>query len=203
MNNITEFIDSGILESYVMGIATAEEVSEVELMLTKSDEVRKEIDEIAEALERYAELHGETPNVTVRPFVLATIDYSERMKNGERPSEPPSLHDGSKPVDYEEWLNRPEMSLPEDFKDLHARIIGYTPQILTAIVWIKDMAPTETHDNEFEKFLIVEGSCNIIIGDEVHQLAAGDFLSIPLYKDHFVHVTSPIPCKVILQRVAA
>ena len=65
------------------------------------------------------------------------------------------------------------------------------------------MAPEEIHTNEFERFLIVEGSCDIQIGETVHQLQAGDFLSIPLFENHFVTVTSSIPCKVILQRVAA
>jgi hypothetical protein len=34
-------------------------------------------------------------------------------------------------------------------------------------------------------------------------LKAGDVLIIPLYKTHFVEVTSDIPCKLILQRAAA
>jgi mannose-6-phosphate isomerase-like protein (cupin superfamily) len=54
-----------------------------------------------------------------------------------------------------------------------------------------------------EHFLIVEGTCDITIGDKVHHLVPGDYLSIPLYIDHDVKVTSITPCKVILQRVAA
>ena len=95
------------------------------------------------------------------------------------------------------------MSTPPDLKDIHARIIGNTAEVTTAIVWIKDMAPPETHTNEIEKFLIVEGSCEIIVEKEVYQLVSGDFFAIPLYKSHMVKVTSDIPCKIILQRVAA
>ena len=95
------------------------------------------------------------------------------------------------------------MILPDNFKDFHAKIIGYTPEMVTAIVWIRNMAPHEVHDDEFEKFLILEGTCDITIGDKVHKMASGDSLSIPLHIDHFVTVTSDIPCKAILQRIAA
>ena len=73
----------------------------------------------------------------------------------------------------------------------------------TAIVWIKEYAPQEVHDHEFEKFLVVEGSCNIIVEDKIHTLIPGDYFAIPLHKKHLVEVTSIIPCKVILQRIAA
>jgi mannose-6-phosphate isomerase-like protein (cupin superfamily) len=203
MKNLETYYDSGILESYVMGWATPQEAKEVEDMAAAHIEVRKKINEINETLEEYALAHAIEPDVTVKPFLMATIDYTERMKNGEQPSLPPGLHEASQISDYAAWLNRDDMVLPDDFKDLYAKIIGYTPSSLTAIVWIKDLAPQEVHHDEFEKFLIVEGTCTITIGDEVHNLVPGNFLSIPLYKNHTVTVTSLIPCKIILQRIAA
>ena len=203
MKNIKKYIESGILEAYVMGTTSPVESSEVEQLIAEFHEIREEIQAISEALKNYAQAHAIAPDPTIRPFLMATIDFTERMKKGEQPASPPLLHEGSKVSDYNEWLNRQDMILPEDFTDMHAKIIGYTPTAITAIVWIKDMAPQEVHEHEFEKFLVVEGTCNITIGGDVHQLVAGDFLSIPLYKNHDVKVTSAIPCKVILQRVAA
>ena len=201
--NTREYIDSGILEAYVMGATTMEETLEVEKMARGNYEVMEEIESIRDAIETYALEHAMQPDVTIRPFLMATIDYTERLKKGEPAASPPLLNKGSKTSDYTEWLKRDDLQLPEDFSDLHARIIGYTPQALTAIVWINKMAPQEVHDHEHERFLIVEGSCNITIDQEVHQLIPGDYLAIPLYKNHHVTVTSDIPCKVILQRVAA
>ena len=43
----------------------------------------------------------------------------------------------------------------------------------------------------------------ITIENEVHYLKTGDYLQIPLNVGHNLVVTSSIPCKVILQRVAA
>lgn len=203
MNIFREYFESRILESYVMGSATPQETKEVEEMAAVHFEIRKKIDEINEALEEYAFAHAIAPNATVKPFLMATIDYTERIKKGELPSLPTVLHEGSQITDYAAWLNRDDMLLPAGFKDLYAKIIGHTPEAITAIVWIKYFAPQEVHHNEFEKFLIVEGTCTITIEEEVHQLVAGNFLSIPLHKNHSVKVTSDIPCKIILQRIAA
>jgi mannose-6-phosphate isomerase-like protein (cupin superfamily) len=203
MKNSEQYINSGILESYVLGLTGPKETSEIEQLASQSADIRKRIDEISEALEEYAMANAISPDPTIKPFVFAIIDYTERMEAGEQPSEPPVLNEASRISDYADWLNKPGMSLPQDFNDLYAKIIGYTPKVLTAIVWINDMAPQEVHHDELEKFLIVEGECDIVIGEEVHHLVPGNYLSIPLHKNHRVQVTSSIPCKVILQRVAA
>ncbi len=203
MTNIAEYIQSGILESYVFGNTNAQETAEVEEMALKFEEVRRKIDEISMTLEKYAFDTAVKPAETVKVFLMATIDYSERLKNGEVPTAPPLLHEGSKISDYSPWLDRDDMVLPKDFQSLYAKIIGYTPEVTTAIVWIKETAPQELHDDEYEKFIVVEGTCLITIEESTHELQRGDFLSIPLYKNHSVKVTSDIPCKVILQRIAA
>ncbi len=197
-----EYIDSGILEQYVLGVTTPEESREVELIAANHPAIQYEIDAIYLALETYAMENAIAPNPILKPFLLATIDYSDRLKSGESVTEPPILNKKSIIEDYAVWLNRNDMISP-DMDDVYAKIIGYTPTVVTAIVWIKSYAPHEVHDHEFEKFLIIEGTCEIIIGDEVNKLIAGDYFEIPLHKNHFVKVTSIIPCKVILQRIAA
>ena len=198
-----EFIESGILESYVLGAATEAEISEVEEMATIHENVRKEIDEISQFFEKYAEENAMEPDPTIRPFFLATVDYIERMNAGEIVSNPPLLSASSTIEDYKIWLDRADMILPDDAADVYAKIIGNAPEAITAIVWLKDLAPQEAHKAEYERFLIVEGSCEITISDNVYALKTGDFLEIPLFQNHHVTVTSIIPCKVVLQRVAA
>ncbi len=203
MSNVSAFIESGILEMYVLGHTSPEETSEVEEMAAVHEEVRAEIDEISRTLEQYAAAHAVEPDITVKPFLMATIDFIERMKKGEEPSFPPILHMGSRVSDYAPWLNRKDLEPTEPLIDIHAAIIGHTPEVTTAIVWLKDGAPPETHTGELEKFLIVEGTCDITIGRDVHKMKAGDVLIIPLHVSHHVTVTSGYPCKIILQRVAA
>ena len=197
-----DYINSGILEQYVLGHTSPLETKEIEMMAAADAEIRQEIESIAFALENYALENGMAPNTVIKPFLLAMIDYTERIKNGEPVTEPPQLHEKSTIKDFEVWLNRADM-VPNEGADLFAKIIGYSAQATTAIVWIKDYAPQEVHDHEYEKFLIVEGTCNIIVGEAVNALVAGDYFAIPLHKTHLVQVTSSIPCKVILQRIAA
>lgn len=203
MNTVSAYIESGILELYVLGMVSAEEMLEVETMAAAHPEIQKELEEISKALEVYAGAHAVAPHPAIKPLLLATIDYSERMKAGEAASFPPILNENSRVEDYSEWINRKDMVLAPDFEDMFAKIIGYTTEATTAIVWIKSMAPHEVHHDEYEKFLILEGTCDIIIGEKTHQLVAGDYLQIPLHEGHRVKVTFSIPCKVILQRIAA
>jgi mannose-6-phosphate isomerase-like protein (cupin superfamily) len=165
--------------------------------------VREEIENICTTMEDYGKQNALTPDPTIKPFLFAFIDYTQRLKNGEQASFPPVLNENSRISDYNLWIDRNDIKLPENFKDFHAQIIGYTPEMTTAIIWIKDMAPQEVHKHEYEKFLILEGTCDISIEDKVYNLKAGDYLSIPLYKNHDVKITSLIPCKAILQRIAA
>ena len=201
MNSIHDYIGSGILELYVSGIATVEEAAMVEQLSLIHPEIAEEIEKISGTLKAYAQQHSVEPDPTIKPFLMAAIDYGERIKNGEPVSFPPVLHENAAIADYGQWLS--DNPAPAELPDLYATIIGHSPEMITAIVWIKKMAPQEVHHDEIERFLIVEGACDIIIEDEVHQLTAGNMLSIPLHKAHVLKVTSPIPCKVILQRIAA
>lgn len=197
-----QFIDSGILEQYVFGTASSAELEEVEKMAAADPAIRQEIEIICETLEKQAMANAIEPSQAVRVFLMAAINYEERIKNGEPVINPPLLHRESAIEEYADWLNRDDMVF-SGTENLFAKIIGYTPEVVTAIVWIKENTPEEIHNNEYERFLIVEGSCDIFVGDEINHLVAGDYFAIPLYKQHTVKVTSAIPCKVILQRMAA
>ena len=203
MKTRQDYIDSGILELYVLGETTLEESSQIARLAAADPLLQKEITEIELAFEKYSTAHSVEPDPLIRPFLLATIDFAERVRNGEKPSVTPVLTRNSKIADYAEWLNREDMTLPEDFNAIYAKILSHTAELTCAIVWIKDMAPQEVHDREFEKFLIVEGSCDITIEGNVFHLGAADYLTIPLHEKHHVTVTSEIPCKVILQRIAS
>jgi len=203
MTSLKDYIASGKLEAYVLGICSEEDSREVAEMAEAYDDVRKAIDELTDVLEQYGRAHAVTPDPTIRPFVMATIDYMERLADGEVPVAPPELHQGSRISDYNEWIMRPDMELPADFNDFYAKIISATPERTTAIAWLRYGAPEEVHSRELEKLLILEGSCNVIMDDTVHAFNPGNVIEIPLHVPHTIIVTSSLPCKVILERKAA
>src|SRR6478609_1283348 len=98
--NIKEYIDSGVLELYVMGMLEPEECTEVEQMIAIHPEVREEVEQITIALKAYAEEEAAAPHAAIKPLLMATIDYSERLQAGEQPSFPPELHKDSRITDY-------------------------------------------------------------------------------------------------------
>jgi mannose-6-phosphate isomerase-like protein (cupin superfamily) len=203
MSKVKDFIESGILELYVLGLASEAECKEVELMCSLYEEIGNELETISQSLVSYAAQNAPTARSTVKPLLMATIDYTERINHGEPESFPPILNETSSIDDYTEWLSRPDMVAPETYNDIFIKLIASNHQAVSAIVWIKNETPMETHAVEHEKFLIVEGSCDIFINDVPHSMKPGDYMSIPLHAAHIVKVTSPIACKVVLQRVAA
>lgn len=202
MSPIKDFIESGLLELYVMGVASPEETAAVEQMAAAHPEVRQEIDAISEQMELYAMAHAVEPKTTIKPLVLATIDYMERMKQGELPASPPVVNAKSRAEDFAPWLNREDMVLPADAESIYAKIIGYTPVATTAIVWLKDSTEPEVHHDEYERFLILEGTCKVTVGEHVYSLAAGDYFAVPLHVSHHFKITSSEPCKAVLQRLS-
>ncbi|HYG49935.1 MAG TPA: cupin domain-containing protein [Flavobacteriales bacterium] len=203
MSSVKEYIESGILEMYLLGMASEKEAIEVEKMAALHEEVRNEMNAIATAIEKQAMETAVEPHANMKPLILASLDFMKRIYGGEQIGFPPELNENSKAADYNEWLLREDLSVPAEFDNIYARIIGHTPEMTTAILWIKHMAPEEVHTNEYEKFLILEGTCDIVIDGKTHSLVPGDYMAIPLYAEHHVKITSSIPCKAILQRVAA
>lgn len=203
MSLVKEYIESGILEMYLLGLASEVEMAEVEKMAAEHEEVRTEMEIIAGTLEMQARETAVEPHQNMKPLILASFDFMKRIYAGEQIGFPAELNEHSTPADYAEWLDREDLSVQGEFDNIYARIIGNTPQMTTAILWIKQMAPEEVHTNEHEKFLILEGTCDIVVNGKVHSLLPGDYFEIPLHADHHVKVTSSVPCKAILQRVAA
>jgi mannose-6-phosphate isomerase-like protein (cupin superfamily) len=218
--NIQEYISSGILELYVMGSLSDVEMQKVKERIELHPELETEVKQIELLLESYTVVHAIAPDPeskkrilegilraivdpTTKAMELATVDYEQRLKNGEKAGVPSILNEKSSVSDYSEWLSRKDIAAPENFEDVFVKIIGVSGKAITAVVWIKEGIPYEVHEREYEKFMIVEGTCDIIISGKALSLAPGDFLNIPLYIGHEAKVTSKTPCKIILQRVAA
>ena len=203
MDNCQQLITSGLLELYVLGETTPQENQLIEEMALAHAELRQEIREIELSMERYALENAIEPDPIVKPLLVATIDFMDRTKAGEVFTSPPILSKNSKPEDYAEWINRADMVRPEDADDIFAKILCVSEGLMTTIVWIRQMAPKEVHDHDYERFLILEGTCDIYVEEAAVSLKAGDYFEIPLHKKHHILITSAIPCKAIMQRVAA
>lgn len=70
---IQEYITSGILEAYVTGSLSKAEMREVEAMARTHPEVRRELDAIALAMEKYALLHARKPSPRVLEGLMEAV----------------------------------------------------------------------------------------------------------------------------------
>ncbi|MVN21508.1 anti-sigma factor [Mucilaginibacter arboris] len=70
MEDIKQYIESGILELYILDTLNPEEKLEVESMAAKYPAIQKELDEISQAMELYAEQNAVEPSENLRETVL-------------------------------------------------------------------------------------------------------------------------------------
>ena len=72
--DLQPFIQSGLLESYVLGQVTAEERSLVERMLSQHTEARTELSTIEQTIERYAMAQATPPPAWMKGRILDQLD---------------------------------------------------------------------------------------------------------------------------------
>jgi anti-sigma-K factor RskA len=73
LEDIKAYVESGILELYVLGDVTPEERAQVEAMAQKHPAIKAELDEIGRSLEFYAEENAVEPSENLRSRVLNSL----------------------------------------------------------------------------------------------------------------------------------
>ena len=83
--NLQAYITSGILELYVYGLASPEDIREVEAMTEQHPEVRQEIDAIRQTLEKYSALHGVEPPAGLKDRIIQRLDEAPQGRSRAKP----------------------------------------------------------------------------------------------------------------------
>jgi quercetin dioxygenase-like cupin family protein len=199
---INELISSGIIEMYCLGIATEEETKQVEKFASENNAVRDEILVVREALELYASANHASPPATLKNKIMAAIMNSEKR---DQPFDfPPRL---SRYSTVEEWMNyisSNHIAPPKEYEGLYLLDLPGDKKQATYIVWAKKGAVVEeSHSEEDECLLMLEGNCSIIIDGKTGYYHEGDLVFIPKNSVHRAEVLSDNPMLVIGQRIAA
>lgn len=79
--DIQEYIQSGAIESYVLGLATEEEVNELDSLRKDYPEIEVAIHQFSVALEKQAFDHAITPSAHVRQKIMAAINVENSKPN--------------------------------------------------------------------------------------------------------------------------
>ncbi len=195
--NLKPYIESGILEMYVLGLLAEDEQKGVGRMLLVYPALKAELSAIEEALEIYAQKNAITPNAATGKLTLARIANLQKEKVMAL-NDLPLINEHS---DYQNWLKLKANLKPIILTDgLHTQVLQHTDQVTQMLIVAEVNIPDEVHDLEHESFLILEGQCNCMINGQSTIMGPGDFMAIPLHANHDVALIST-QVTAILQRV--
>ena len=79
--DIKAYIESGVIESYVLGIAEAQEAAELEQLSRQHPEIRAAIDAFELNLEKQALASATMPSPDVKKQLFATLDFEKEEKS--------------------------------------------------------------------------------------------------------------------------
>jgi len=196
--NLKPYIESGILELYALNSLPSEERKGVERMLITYPELREELVAIEIALEKYAKASRVMPPRLLQERVVGSVLNLEK----ERVMNVQDLPIINRFTDYKNWLRLvesfTELPLGEDGR--HMKVLRYDDKVTQILVVSTTDIEEETHEDEYESFLILKGECKCTVGDKVRFMGVGDYMEIPLYELHDVELVSE-EVVAILQRV--
>lgn len=81
--NSKEYIESGILESYALGMCNDSERAEVEKLCAENIELKNELTLIQKSIEEYSNLNVKNPDNKVKQNLLNQLDFDEQFDNTE------------------------------------------------------------------------------------------------------------------------
>jgi mannose-6-phosphate isomerase-like protein (cupin superfamily) len=200
--NPKTLIDSPLLMDYVLGECSPADRLMVEIARTQFPEVSSELEALESVDAALVMSRG------VNPPAPAKARFATAMQDMAMPADGwglimPPLGQVSQADDFKPWVDAVDASKLDPAENLNVFPLDATRNMLTLFVVVRDRLDEEVHVDSIERFLVLEGSCVIEMGNESVQLQQGDFYSIPKFTPHTVIVTSATPCKLIVQQVAA
>jgi mannose-6-phosphate isomerase-like protein (cupin superfamily) len=185
---IQEYIKSGILEQYCLGLLNADEQAEIVRLSLIYPEIKQELNEIEKAIEKIALTNAVSPKIDLRSKILKSLGFADEDKRLDINNLPVT----DKNSNHQSWLNAVEHLIPaEPFDDFLCTVLRQDTHIAQMLVITKVDVPPETHDDIAESFFILKGECVCTVGGHIYHLGPGDFLDIPLYQEHNVKMLSP------------
>jgi len=196
--DIQEYINSGIIEDYCLGVLDDEAMQQVAAIATLHPAIQEKIDAYESTLKNYAGKTATPP--ALKHKLLAIIDNLAAEETITADNIPLI----NKYSNADNWLQFVKPLLPATLNGPF--IIHDLPATLNAerfIFWTNEDLPDETHRHVKESILVLQGSCRCYIGDTVYELTSGDFLSIPLHIPHNVEILNgPVMAVIQRERVA-
>lgn len=194
--NIQEYISSGVLELYGLGVLSAAEEAEVEKMLQHA-EVQAEWQRIQSALEALSMHMAVQPPAELKSRTELALYKSQA---GAGKPYPPLVEPGCSFDEIEAWVKARQAEVPVSYDNVHLQELNSTDRVLNLLAYVKHGHEPEIHDDYYEYIVVLEGSCTMDFEGEIRTYKKGDIIDIPLSVLHTATVTSAGPMQALVQR---
>ncbi len=200
-----QFLDSGIIEQYILGLASPYEAAEVVRMAERFPKIKNEVEKVEKALIHFAENCSPAVPNSLKINVLDTINRLELAFPIIDLANPPRLETS---LDRHAWARATShINAPTGLENIHLHPIKDADGVQMFVAFVREEVPEEVHHDLLESFLILEGTCECLItaasGEaRTVRLEAGDHISFEVGETHSIYITSRRPVKAILQWAA-
>ncbi len=196
--DLTTFLNSGLLELYLIGKLDQEEVLLVNQMRVAHPEVVAELASLEAFFEREALQHAVKPDSRFDEK-MQSLFLNLEIEQVMQLSDMPLITSFS---DADAWFEMISPLLPQgNFEGRFEKLLRNDDQVMQALVITPEGVDEEVHEDMHESFLILKGTCICTIGNETITMGPGSFMQIPLNQPHTIAVASKSVIA-ILQHVA-
>lgn len=158
-----------------------------------------------DALVQYAQAHALTPPAGLKDSIMERIRLLNAQQSAQQALDLNNLPFLDASSNWLEWQAAvADIQPPDEYEDIHMHTLESNEKRDLFVIWVKQFVPEEVHHDLLESFMILEGSCECYITNEVGEtrtvrLGAGEFITMQLGETHDIHITSEKPAKAILQ----
>ncbi|MEM9822420.1 MAG: cupin domain-containing protein [Bacteroidota bacterium] len=203
MANLKAYLESGIIEKYCLGVATPEEIRQLERYSKECPEFMQMLNANQQFFEQFLHTFERKPPKNSKQKIIDRIRSTKALSvhlNDQQGLNTFIPLDANANFKHWQQLIRP-IHPKVDFDNIYVHPLFSDANRQLLILWIKDYIPEEVHPQLDESFFILEGSCICSVQGVDHHLKAGSFMRMPPDRRHYFKVTSPKPVKAILSRV--
>ncbi|QNL47978.1 hypothetical protein H8S90_14280 [Olivibacter sp. SDN3] len=198
--NINTYIQSGILELYVLNLLEPPERAEVQDMICLYPSIKEEVEKLELKLEADVRQAAVTPPSTLKEKIYASIQEMERAKQVDFDWTALGLIDQN--TDYKAWYQAVCDRYPKAFQqDNYFKILREDATAKQLLVVSSSDVAEESHDDTYESFLILKGKCMCTVESDTFFLEPGGFTQIPLHTRHQVKIVKG-PVVAVVQYIA-
>jgi mannose-6-phosphate isomerase-like protein (cupin superfamily) len=198
MVNISDYINSGILEQHCFDIFDEKRGQEITALRLVHPEIDHELNEIEDTIFQMAKSHAITPAPHLKQSIWRALGFLSEGKL-DIGNLPPTDKNSSDTA----WLNTVAHLLPaEPYEDFFSALLRQDAHIAQTLVVTRMNVPEEIHEEVAESFFILHGQCACTVGGDVFILNAGDHLEIPLHINHDIKILSPYVIAILQHQFA-